>query len=187
MSNLVFKPQISAIRAQTQQPQAEGRRELIVDPRFQYGVLAWMAFMALVVSGVIYAAHQYFFHQYEQRGLEAGLAADHVFFRLIQEQRADMDVIFVIVSLACIAFLTFFGAVLSHRVAGPIAKVRKHMDAVARGETVQDLSFRRNDCFPELAESFNKVLAPIRAARKKSGSRTMKPRSSSSSVTMRLG
>ena len=185
MSNLSFKPMINVNAPLPQAGKPKGRKQFIVDPRFQYGFLAWMVTLALVVTGIIYGANYYFFFKYEQRGLEMGLTPDHVFFRLLQEQRADMNVIFVVASLVCIAFLTFAGAILSHRVAGPIYKMRKHIDAVVRNETVQDITFRKNDYFPELAEAFNKLLAPIRAARKKKGSSAMKTRSSS--ATLRVG
>jgi len=45
----------------------------------------------------------------------------------------------------------------SHRMAGPIYRLRQEMKKLSKGEGVQKLRFRDRDHWPELAEDFNRL------------------------------
>jgi methyl-accepting chemotaxis protein len=51
-----------------------------------------------------------------------------------------------------------YGFWLSNRIAGPLARFKKHMDEVAEGKVDSEIIFRKNDYGTELAESFNAVV-----------------------------
>ena len=50
---------------------------------------------------------------------------------------------------------------LSHRWVGPIFRLRTAMQALAMGESVQPLTFRAGDFWPDLAGDFNAVLGRV--------------------------
>ena len=47
---------------------------------------------------------------------------------------------------------------LSHRIAGPLFKIRRAMDDVTRGNFDQRITFRKNDHFMELQDTFNEMV-----------------------------
>lgn len=63
-------------------------------------------------------------------------------------------IVMLIVIVVIEAFLTFF---YSHRIAGPLIRLKRCMDKLANGERVEKMRFRKNDEFKELAASFNKL------------------------------
>jgi signal transduction histidine kinase len=53
--------------------------------------------------------------------------------------------------------LAYLGIMFSHQVAGPLHKLGKNMDRLAKGETVEPMSFRKTDITNGLAEKFNAI------------------------------
>lgn len=51
-----------------------------------------------------------------------------------------------------------YGLLLTNRIAGPILRLKKHMDEVANGKVDATINFRDKDYSLELAESFNAVV-----------------------------
>jgi hypothetical protein len=54
---------------------------------------------------------------------------------------------------------------LTHRVAGPMLRLRQAMSDLARGEHVKPLGFRDGDFWPDLATNFNSVLQRMEQSR----------------------
>jgi nitrogen fixation/metabolism regulation signal transduction histidine kinase len=51
-----------------------------------------------------------------------------------------------------------YGFWLTNRIAGPLFRLERHMDEVAKGNIDSEISFRKNDYGYELAEAFNTVV-----------------------------
>lgn len=49
----------------------------------------------------------------------------------------------------------------SHRMVGPIHRMRREMQKLSRGEGVQRLRFREQDHWPQLAEEFNRLAETV--------------------------
>jgi methyl-accepting chemotaxis protein len=138
------------------------RRVFLINPKFQLKVIGYAFAMAAITIGIFYSANLYFFWEFKQQGASIGLSPDHVFFRFIREQQSQMNVFFLFASLAVSAVIGVGGLLLSHRVAGPLYRLDKHMTEVAEGKTTRDLNFRDKDFFQELVESYNAQLKLIR-------------------------
>ena len=54
---------------------------------------------------------------------------------------------------------------VSNRFAGPLVRLRRSMRALARGEHVQPIHFRKGDFWQEFAEEFNAVAALVQGER----------------------
>jgi len=145
-------------------PQDAGNRRkvILINPRFQVMFMSYMVVMTAVAIGIFYGANVYFFNEFRQMGMALGLPGDHVFFQFLTEQRTRMNVIFGVGSLCAFGALSLSGLFLSHRVAGPLYRLNKHMKDVAAGRTLRDVKFRKKDFFPELADSYNDQLKLVR-------------------------
>lgn len=134
------------------------RRNWLILPRFQLSFIYYSIGIAVVVSGIYYASIRYFFHKFATRALEMGVPSDHVFFRFLATQSDSMNLIFLSTSLLISAVLVACSLAFSHRVAGPIYKLERHLRGIAEGDEAVPLKFRKDDYFPELAQSVNTLL-----------------------------
>ena len=53
--------------------------------------------------------------------------------------------------------------VVTHRLVGPLLRLRGAMRGLARGETVEPIRFRKGDFWQEFADEFNAVAALVQA------------------------
>ena len=98
---------------------------------------------------MFYAADAYFFWKFHQLGQGLGLPSNHVFFQFLDEQHATKNIYYGVAAGVSVSFLTIWGLLLSHRVAGPLYRLSKHLNSVAHGETFSDVRFRKGDFFPK--------------------------------------
>ncbi|XCN75369.1 MAG: hypothetical protein Q3M24_11765 [Candidatus Electrothrix aestuarii] len=89
--------------------------------------------------------------------LSQALIASYIFVdnNLITDSYAH----YIITALQ-IAFFGFiiYGFWLSNRIAGPLFRLKRHLDEVAEGKADPEIQFRKNDYCADLAESFNAVV-----------------------------
>ncbi|MGZ6371291.1 MAG: hypothetical protein ACXWPM_11100 [Bdellovibrionota bacterium] len=104
---------------------------------------------------IFYGAKIYFFHQVQLYLSTLGFPADHVLFDFLTKQSRVMDLIFGGAALVESLFLAWMGLKLSHKVAGPLFRLRKEMERVGEGGEIVPLKFRDGDYFEELADAYN--------------------------------
>ena len=68
-------------------------------------------------------------------------------------------------SLIVLPVLLYDLAKYSNRFAGPVYRLQRNLNALAEGQSVAPMSFRENDYWQALAESFNKVASAPRSGR----------------------
>jgi hypothetical protein len=68
-----------------------------------------------------------------------------------------LDTLWVVIIL-----LTFMALIYSHRIAGPLVRMKRYLDIMAEGKDVPSLRFRNNDEFKELGESFDKLRVQLK-------------------------
>jgi methyl-accepting chemotaxis protein len=141
-----------------------GRRNLLINPKFQLSFLAYTLGVSVVTIGFFYLADAYFFWKFSQLGKGLGLPPNHVFFQFLDEQKSSKNLYYAVTAAVSIAVLGVWGLLLSHRVAGPLYRLKKHLQAVAEGKTVSDVRFREGDFFPEVADAYNEQMVKYRAA-----------------------
>lgn len=63
------------------------------------------------------------------------------------------------VVFAILAIIVIF---ISHRIAGPLYRLKMYMEKVENGDYSVKLNFRKNDAIHDIAESFNRMVQGIR-------------------------
>ena len=109
-----------------------------------------------------FAAHYYFFWKLRQLGREIELEPDHIYFRFLEGQGQSLLLIFIICSFLAIAIVAISGLILSHRIAGPIHRLKMHFAELTQGKVMPKLSFRKNDFFTEVPGVINEYLEKAR-------------------------
>ncbi len=137
------------------------RKVLLINPRFQLRFMGYVVAIALFAIGVFFVADWVFFTKLISTGRAMGLPPDHIYFAFISHQQRTMTTIYLFTTLFALGSMGLIGLLISHRVAGPLHRLRSHMDAVAEGRTTADVSFRKGDFFPEIADSYNRQLRKL--------------------------
>lgn len=131
-------------------------RNFIIYPQFQIRLILIIMAISLLAPVIILSFQMFSFHQQIKNGQMMNLPETHpyfVFYNEFQEKSYFAFGIAVAVSFAC-AF--FIGLVVSHRVAGPLVKLRRHLEEVGEDPSKDgQLKFREGDFFRELADAYN--------------------------------
>ena len=127
------------------------RRVLLVDRKFQLTFLLYATGLAIV--GIVFNS---FLQGLRQAGLECvpreGSGGPAMAPYLIG----------LFIALATFVIVAFVGLIISNRMAGPLYRLRHHMNNVASGGEIQDIKFRDNDFFNDIAREYNAVLRRLR-------------------------
>lgn len=142
------------------------RRTYLINKKFQlrfsFYVCSWLFGLSLVYPFIIYGVFDMFMRY-------AALDPMGPPVESLKEIRSDL--IWMLVGLqALFLVITFVISIfVSHRIAGPLFKLRKSFHEAENGNLDQQIVFRKYDYFPELAESFNRMLSGIRSDGKATG------------------
>lgn len=144
-------------------PNSNGQRLrslVFVQPKFQ---IMFLAFVGMCTEGALAAWGVTVYLSW--RNLEKaaqGLPPLHPVVQALDLQRENLISTFVIVALFSALVVISFGLAFSHRAAGPMVKLKRHLSQVVQGETLEDVQFRQDDFFKEVAEVFNLHMAQVR-------------------------
>ena len=131
------------------------RKILLINPKFQLAFVYYTIAMSILIELIFFGANEYFFRSLEKRGIDLGVPSDHIFFQFVKDERVTMTYIFLGCSAVATILFIGFGLVLSHRVAGPLYRLRKYFENDLQRSDCRPLSFREKDYFQELPEAIN--------------------------------
>lgn len=136
------------------------RRIKLVDPSFQFRMVAAFLAVQLVVTALFALA----IHAFFAGELEANLASAHArvagLAGLLVPIVATLSVVSFLVSTILI---TFFVVRLSHRLAGPLFRFRAVLEALGRRELPAHAAIRPDDQFQEVAAALGRTVETLEA------------------------
>lgn len=139
---------------------SEKRRNLLINRQFQirfaFFVCSWLLPLSLVYPVIIYKFFDIFINYVVT---DASVAARTA----VESTRQQMFWLLVFFQLLFLAVTFVISLFMSHRIAGPLYKLSRFFDEVGRGHLNQDLHFRKQDYFTDLAADFNLMLKGIRS------------------------
>lgn len=131
-------------------------KNYIIYPEFQWKLILLLMGVSLVAPVLLLSFQMLLFHQQLNSAYVIDLPESHpylVFTNLFQEQ--SINIFFIAIAISFVVSFVL-GVVISHRVAGPMVKLKKHFENVGEDKlndtTVQ---FRENDFFKEVALAYN--------------------------------
>ncbi|MFP5386439.1 MAG: hypothetical protein ACLGHN_10195 [Bacteriovoracia bacterium] len=129
-------------------------KNILINPSFQLKLLSYFIIMFLVSTLSLYSTTYLFFWNMKQKGLKVGIPDGHVYYQFLQNQKHDLDLLFI--GLAAINFflLLFVGFIISHRIAGPLYKIKQFLENPDKEEKV---TLREKDFFKELEPLLNEL------------------------------
>ena len=77
-----------------------------------------------------------------------GIPKQHVFFTFLEGQKLELDLLFIALALVNLVLLLGTGFVVSHRIAGPLYKLKNHLGQM--NQESENFKLRKTDFFQEL-------------------------------------
>jgi methyl-accepting chemotaxis protein len=131
------------------------RSVLLINKRFQlrfcFYVCSWLFVLSLVYPWIIHTIFSEYIRNLSLDPMGPELTR-------LQSYRSDMTTLLVLLQLAFLAITFAVSIFVSHRIAGPLYKLRKFMIEASSGNLTQRLRFRQADHFQELADTYNEMM-----------------------------
>lgn len=134
------------------------RANFLINKRFQlkfaFFVCSWIFALSMIYPIIIYNLFEYFMKLASDPTVRAqSLTPERV--KMIENQVLFLLGLLQLLFLAITFMLSIF---LSHRIAGPLYKLRRSLEEIARGNFDLRITFRKNDHFMELQDTFNDMV-----------------------------
>lgn len=134
------------------------RNIFVVNPNFQYK-FSFIVCMLVLLSSLLYPAtiwqlFEKIISLQPDRAMESASHRDQLMLILLVIQLSFIGIVFV--------GLIF----LSHKVAGPMYKLKNHIEGIIDGDTPSNIFFRKGDYFPEMAETINNLMDNMESRQK---------------------
>jgi hypothetical protein len=87
-----------------------GRRKIsLINPRFQWGFIGFMAVVSLLAIGILFLSNVLFFREMHREAQWVGLAADNPYFDFLREQQSSLTRVYLAVSAVAFAVMVWRG------------------------------------------------------------------------------
>jgi hypothetical protein len=135
------------------------RTQYVIYPRFQFLLIAVNATLMLVSFAIIFFEASQTFSRFRHLGGVIQLSADHPYFKLIEFESSGMYASLILSFSLAILITSAVTLVISHRLAGPIVRLKSYFSEISKTGSVQSkLKFRDGDYFEDLPEVINSAL-----------------------------
>lgn len=145
---------------------AEYRRSIfLINRKFQFRFAVYFCLGLLALSFIypviIYNLFEFFFMRYQVDTAPGALVSK------IQETQHQVIWFLIAFQITFLGLCFLVGLFISHRIAGPIYKLRQFFLKAKDGDLVSKLEFREKDYFQDLPVSYNEMMASIRMRHEK--------------------
>jgi len=139
------------------------KRSILINPKFQWTLIGYAAFIATLIFLSVYGLFSYGFHEFVQIGHQAGLPDDHVYFQFIRMQETTFLRVILAIAFFVGTILTVGGLIVSHKIAGPMYRLQKEFLGMADKPqpAFHKIKFRDGDFFPEVPQAFNALVEKV--------------------------
>lgn len=122
--------------------------------RFSFYVCSWLVALSFVYPLIVNNLFGYFIRYAFLDPMGPSVAT-------LQRTRGEVTWLLISVQIIFL-FVTFLISIfMSHRIAGPLFKLRKFFAQAKEGDLSPNLQFRKADHFPELAKEYNEMMEGI--------------------------
>ncbi|HLE12781.1 MAG: hypothetical protein A2504_09485 [Bdellovibrionales bacterium RIFOXYD12_FULL_39_22] len=142
--------------------ESKWRFKYIIYPQFQYTLVAINSFILFVVITVFGVQIYRSFAYINGLGVRANLPPDHNYFKFINIQTHNLMVNMTIASFISLVFSVLFTIYFSHRLVGPIVRLKAHFLEIFNNGIIRPINFRKTDYFTDLAEVVNNALEKMK-------------------------
>ena len=122
---------------------------------FQLKLIGYFVGLFILSTACLYSTTYLFFWNMKNKGLKVGIPEGHIFHQFLEAQKHDLDMLFIGLAAANFVLLLIVTLIISHRIAGPIYKMKQHLQDPSLKD--EPFKFRQNDFFRELEPIINEL------------------------------
>lgn len=127
---------------------------IVIDRAFQLKFLSYFVLLFLTTTASLYSTTFLFFWNMKKKALQVGIPEGHVYYQFLSDQKNDLDLLFLALAAFNFLILIVVGFIVSHRIAGPISKIKRFLQ---NPEAEENIQLRENDFFKDLAPIANQL------------------------------
>ena len=132
---------------------------ILINKAFQLKLMSYFLGLFIITTITLYSTTYLFFWNMKQKGLNVGIPEGHVYYKFLLNQKHDLDMLFVGLALLNLFLLIAVGFIVSHRIAGPVHKIKQFLADPANHDEVK---LRESDFFKELGPLVNDLKKKIK-------------------------
>ncbi len=136
------------------------RNVLLVNRGFQikysFFVVSWILALSAVYPMITHTLFEYFI-------AFARSSTPNIDVETLRSVKSEFLRLLILLHVVFMGVIFLISLFMSHKIAGPIYKLRKFIETAKTGNYESTGTFRKSDHFQELADDFNDLLADIRA------------------------
>ena len=145
------------------------KKNVYTDPQFQGNFVLFMILTSLFLIGILYVANVVWLWRFYYISDVMELPSDFNFEYFMDQQLVLMNIVFAATTVIVIPILSLVAVILSHKIAGPLYRLRNHIvynSKVAKDGDLRFIHFRKKDNFKTLAMAYNEQVKLIKKLRK---------------------
>jgi sensor histidine kinase YesM len=123
--------------------------------RFAFYVCSWLIALCLAYPLLIFNLFDYFMRYLVLDPLGPAVAT-------LEKTRVELLWLLALMQIVILSLTFLISIFMSHRIAGPLYKLRQFLAKAKDGDLSQVLSFRKGDYFQELAKDYNELVESFR-------------------------
>ena len=142
---------------------------MYTEPQFQRNFVLFMVLTSLFLIGILYLANVVWLWRFYYISDVMDLPSDFNFEYFMDQQFVLMNIVFAAATVIVIPILCFVAIILSHKIAGPLYRLRNHImynSKVAKEGDLRFIHFRKKDNFKTLAMAYNEQVKLIKKLRR---------------------
>jgi hypothetical protein len=146
------------------EPHRRPRKTYFVNPRLQWQLVFGANVLALISLGMLITLWYYTQAHLDSLAPVLNMAQGHSLMEEIRASEAKFTRLCIVIGAVQFVLFNLCAIFLSHRIAGPLYRLQRHLEAVGSGGEPNNVKFRRGDLYQALAEACNNVMARMREA-----------------------
>lgn len=137
------------------------KRKILIMPDFQLTLIFWNLLISAILFFVVLLQIFSGMKNMRKMGESAGFSPDHPYYKFITELTSQIYFNVSIAFLLGVVIASFITLLVSHKLAGPLYRLRLYFSGLANGAPMKDISFRKGDYLIDLGVLINNALKKI--------------------------
>lgn len=135
-------------------------KNILIEPALQLRLMSYFVALFALTIITLYLVNYYFFATLKGKAMAVGIPLEHVFFSYLNDQKSMLDRLFFFLAFLNFLFLFVVGFIVSHRVAGPYFKLKRHLKNLNADSP--DLRLRNHDLLRDIEPIVNELRDRLR-------------------------
>lgn len=120
-------------------------KNILIYPKFQLTLIGINIIVNSAAFILIYFSVNDVFDKLKNMGMKINLAVDHPYYIFLKHSQEMMDIKLYWAFATSIIFSSIISMIISHKMVGPIYRLRKFFREIDNTEAIPNLDFRKND------------------------------------------